>query len=697
MFLDMACFFRGYHKTYVLSILESSYNIGAECGLEVLIGKSLVLISGDDRLEMHDLIEVMLNNTVSRLNNFELQLPGPSETATLPHLEHFQCLRRLNLSDSQNLMQTPDFSGMPNLEHLYLLSCESLKELHYSLGNSRKLIRLDLWDCESLKRFPCVSGESLEYLNMWNCSSLEIFPEVKPSSIQYLIRGELLLSRMKNLVALPSSICKLKCMVRLDVSDCSKFESLPEEIGDLENLEDLDATRTLIARPPSSIVRFNKLKFLSFKKRKWKRGPIEYLFQGVLFVFPRVNKGLRSLKILNLCHCNLIDGELPDDIGCLSSLKKLDLSGNNFEHLPRSIAQLGALRCLDHGISASDSLSLRVITSWRWNGMPRFPYQGIGLHSVILPKNWYIHDSFLGFAMNPSMPFPLFSFSCRKNNEERCALVFGLLEGDDSTGYGAVKVFRGHYPRCKGLENGNNNNNKAVDDHGKKWNNLQQLQLVDAILHYATSRVIPQQNIDEIRISFDVLKNRTPCNFLVFGLGHDSQMWASFNSLGNTLFLEEDPKWVQTILKDAPFLHAETVKYRTMLSEADELVEHYRKEPDCSAKKSFLRGNHGCKLALDMLPDEVYHKEWDVIMIDAPRGYFAEAPGRMAAIYSAAVMARNRPKGKGVTHVFLHDVDRKVEKIYAELFLCRKYLVKGVGRIWHFEIPPPSNVGNNFC
>ncbi|PHT52339.1 hypothetical protein CQW23_06801 [Capsicum baccatum] len=239
-----------------------------------------------------------------------------------------------------------------------------------------------------------------------------------------------------------------------------------------------------------------------------------------------------------------------------------------------------------------------------------------------------------------------------------------------------------------------NSNNKAPNDHGKKWNQ-QQIHL-DAILHYATSRVIPQQNIDEIRISFDVVKNQTPCNFLVFGLGHDSQMWASFNSGGNTLFLEEDPKWVETILKDAPFLHAVTVKYRTMLSEADELVEHYHKKPDCSAKKSFLRDNHGCKLALDRLPDEVYDKEWDVIMIDAPRGYFAEAPGRMAAIYSAAVMARNR-KGKGVTHVFLHDVDRKVEKIYAELFLCRKYLVNGVARIWHFEIPPASNIGNNFC
>ncbi|XP_047261147.1 TMV resistance protein N-like [Capsicum annuum] len=110
------------------------------------------------------------------------------------------------------------------------------------------------------------------------------------------------------------------------------------------------------------------------------------------------------------------------------------------EHLPRSIAQLGALRCLDlshckrltqlpefpvqldtieadwtnywicnslfrnlsllqHDISASDSLSLRVIRGWRWHGMPRFPYQGIDGVSVYLPENWYIHDSFSGFAV----------------------------------------------------------------------------------------------------------------------------------------------------------------------------------------------------------------------------------------------------------------------------------------------------------
>ncbi|KAA0034190.1 hypothetical protein IC582_023303 [Cucumis melo] len=213
-----------------------------------------------------------------------------------------------------------------------------------------------------------------------------------------------------------------------------------------------------------------------------------------------------------------------------------------------------------------------------------------------------------------------------------------------------------------------------------------------SIIHYATSKTVPQQSIDEIHISYDVLKVRCPCNFLVFGLGHDSLMWASLNPLGTTIFLEEDPKWVQTVLKDAPMLRAYHVQYRTQLQEADRLLSTYKSEPYCSPTKAFLKGNEKCKLALHNLPEEIYEKEWDLIMIDAPRGYFAEAPGRMAAIFSAAVMARNR-KGSGVTDVFLHDVDRKVERTFAQEFLCKnKYYVNGVGRLWHFKIPPAANM-----
>nr|GEV55803.1 hypothetical protein [Tanacetum cinerariifolium] len=143
---------------------------------------------------------------------------------------------------------------------------------------------------------------------------------------------------------------------------------------------------------------------------------------------------------------------------------------------------------------------------------------------------------------------------------------------------------------------------------------------LDAILHYATSQVVPQQSVAEIMVSFDVLSDQ-PTG---------------------------------------------------------------RRQNDTEGRAVRVG-------AVRPSRDEVYANEWDVIMIDAPRGYYKEAPGRMGAIYSAAVMARNRKK-PGVTHVFLHDVDRKVEKTYAEEFLCRKNLKKAVRRLWHFEIPPAKNV-----
>ena len=32
---------------------------------------------------------------------------------------------------------------------------------------------------------------------------------------------------------------------------------------------------------------------------------------------------------------------------------------------------------------------------------------------------------------------------------------------------------------------------------------------------------------------------------------------------------------------------------------------------------------------------------------------------------------------------------------HAEEFLCRKYLVKSVGRLWHFELPPAGDVSSS--
>ncbi|KAJ4752143.1 glucuronoxylan 4-O-methyltransferase-like protein (DUF579) [Rhynchospora pubera] len=217
--------------------------------------------------------------------------------------------------------------------------------------------------------------------------------------------------------------------------------------------------------------------------------------------------------------------------------------------------------------------------------------------------------------------------------------------------------------------------------------------VMTALVHYVTSKEVPQQSHEEISESFSVLLKRAPCNFLVFGLRRDSLMWHTLNTGGTTVFLEEDSKWYKTVLKESPFLKAHHVEYRTKLSQADDLIQGWKLEKPCAPENAYLRGNQRCRLALDNLPNVVYENEWDVIMIDAPKGYFAAAPGRMAAIYSAAVMARSR-KGKGDTDIFLHDVDRKVEKTFANEFLCEKNRVGAVGRLWHFRIPPVSRRWN---
>ena len=36
----------------------------------------------------------------------------------------------------------------------------------------------------------------------------------------------------------------------------------------------------------------------------------------------------------------------------------------------------------------------------------------------------------------------------------------------------------------------------------------------------------------------------SPCNFLVFGLGHDAVIWKQINHGGRTVFLEDDKNWI---------------------------------------------------------------------------------------------------------------------------------------------------------
>ncbi|KAJ0241109.1 hypothetical protein HA466_0215690 [Hirschfeldia incana] len=223
--------------------------------------------------------------------------------------------------------------------------------------------------------------------------------------------------------------------------------------------------------------------------------------------------------------------------------------------------------------------------------------------------------------------------------------------------------------------------------------------LADALIHYAASNVTPQQTHSEISVTKKVLDKTSPCNFLVFGLGHDSLMWASLNQGGRTIFLDEDESWIRQIAEKFPSLESYHVRYETKVRDAPALMTAARDKEECRrGVTTDLRASQ-CELALKGLPEVVYETEWDLIMVDAPTGFHEEAPGRMSAIFTSGMIARSREKGE-TTAVFVHDVDRTVEDEFSMAFLCRDYLTVQEGRLRHFTVPShrDANVaGGKYC
>jgi len=86
-------------------------------------------------------------------------------------------LKTINLSNSLYLTNTPDFTGIPNLESLNLEGCASLSEVHPSFERHKKLRFVNLVNCYSLRILPSyLEMESLEICTLSGCSKLDEFP-----------------------------------------------------------------------------------------------------------------------------------------------------------------------------------------------------------------------------------------------------------------------------------------------------------------------------------------------------------------------------------------------------------------------------------------------------------------------------------------------------------------------------------------
>ncbi|KAF3449625.1 hypothetical protein FNV43_RR10356 [Rhamnella rubrinervis] len=305
IFLDIACFFSGFDKDYVIDILDSC-DLHAQYGIYNLIDKSLLSIDQDGKILMSKLIEAMGKEIVREQDRNE---PG----------------RRSRIWDSGDLHQIlKNEEGTSEVEAI-VTSVDETKDYRFEGLSSMKRLRLlkiaadfppkcdGLYDCDG----PELSN-NLMYLE-WSG-----FPYSKlPSRFQFkLVQLKLQNSNIKKLW----NNCT-EPLYNLKVIDLSNSQSFTEfeDFKVFPKLEKLilEGCRRLSDIHPS-IALLSRLIVLNLESCT------------SLKEFPEGINGLASLQTLKLAGC-LKPEKLPDKMGQLKSLRNLSIEASVIKHLPSSI------------------------------------------------------------------------------------------------------------------------------------------------------------------------------------------------------------------------------------------------------------------------------------------------------------------------------------------------------------------------
>ncbi|XP_052876924.1 disease resistance protein RPV1-like isoform X1 [Gossypium arboreum] len=391
IFLDIACFFNGEEKDFVMKVLDGC-EFFPDIGIDVLIKKSLLTINRHNQLLMHDLLQEMGRKIVREKSIDE---PGKrcrlweerdvyhvltkatatemiegliidnkrelDKTLTL-NGDTFLKMKRLRLLKVHCLSNCCDLTYLSNELRLLewsgcslrflplgfqpenlvvlLLPYSNIEQLWKENTALYKLKVLNLKGSENLIKAPDVTtAPNLEILVLEGCTRLVY---VHPS-VGVLTRLKLLnLRGCKSLRSFPTKI-GMESLEMLILSGCSKFQSFPEIDGKMECLLELCFDGTKIKELPSSIGNLRRLEVLNLKDCKsFKSLPTKI--------------GMESLEKLILSGCSNLQS-LPEIDGKMECLLELYLDGTNIKDLPSSIENLRRLKVLN----LKDCKSLRSL------------------------------------------------------------------------------------------------------------------------------------------------------------------------------------------------------------------------------------------------------------------------------------------------------------------------------------------------
>ncbi|CAL1409765.1 unnamed protein product [Linum trigynum] len=284
----------------------------------------------------------------------------PSSITTL------KSLKKLDLSGCLKLKRFPDIeSGFISLEELFL-DQTGIEELPSTIQHLSGLVLLSLRFCKSFSGLPSSISRlnSLRRLDLYNCSKLDTFPDIL--EIMEGLR-ELCLD-WTNIEILPPSFNKLIGLELLSIKGCGNLKDISSSISGLKSLKTLDirwcfGPNFRVKQPKSKISKM-LIQSTPNSMRQWMqkfRSAPRAMATPLQIVSLPSFSSLCSLRNLILSYCNILEGVVPDDLSCLSSLRYLDLSGNLFSSLPISINQLLMLE------------ELNLDDCWKLQSLPEVP------------------------------------------------------------------------------------------------------------------------------------------------------------------------------------------------------------------------------------------------------------------------------------------------------------------------------------
>ncbi|MFP6856426.1 MAG: hypothetical protein VCA73_04080 [Roseibacillus sp.] len=166
------------------------------------------------------------------------------------------------------------------------------------------------------------------------------------------------------------------------------------------------------------------------------------------------------------------------------------------------------------------------------------------------------------------------------------------------------------------------------------------------------------------------IREIAPCRLLVFGVGRDSNCWLAVNNGGTTLFLENNPEWIERIGTEIGGKQIRSLSYQQLYEEWE--------AAECSPEA----------VPLPQLENAPFDRSWDCIFVDAPWG---PTFGRHQSTHAATRAVT--PGGL----IALHDCEREREQVVCRVLLeARGFeLVEETERLRIYRAPshPSPQVG----